>query len=233
MWGPDSGVETLYKEVLSWPVINMLKRNHRLVKVMVMSLSQQATFLILHTSQVAMLLQLPTETIPNEFGTWKEYKESFRNSTLEEIWHQIDLGMDTISTGLYVHSFETTTFRGQKTYNITLKAPTWNMPKPGDLMLFTTSGLQSRDQIIKDGCFCAILVVCRLVSSMLVVRLSQLPFGGKPNQKSSYQVMHLASLKTYESSWEVMMRGSRKSSELCNLILTKNTNRVCTDISLS
>jgi hypothetical protein len=81
---------------------------------MVMSLSQQATFLILHTSQVAMLLQLPTETIPNEFGTWKEYKESFRNSTLEEIWHQIDLGMDTISTGLYVHSFETTTLEARR-----------------------------------------------------------------------------------------------------------------------
>lgn len=47
MLGLNSAVETLYKKVLSWPVIDMLERKHHLVKVM--SLSQQKTFLILHT----------------------------------------------------------------------------------------------------------------------------------------------------------------------------------------
>jgi hypothetical protein len=179
-----------------------------------------------------MLSQLPEEMIPNEFGTWKKYKEAFRNPMLEEIWHQMDSGMDNISKVLHVH-FQCQTF--QNTYKIKLEAPRGNMPKKGDLMLLSARGLQSRDQIIKDGSFCTILVVMHMdmASGSMVVWPSHSPFGGKPDKKSSYQVMNLASLKTYESSWEVMMRDTRKSSGLCNLILTKNMNDVCTDISLS
>jgi hypothetical protein len=52
-----------------------------------MSLSQQATFLILHLKhlhfKVSMLLQV--ETIPNEFDNRRVYTEAFRNPTLEKI----------------------------------------------------------------------------------------------------------------------------------------------------
>ncbi|RLN07606.1 hypothetical protein C2845_PM11G05520 [Panicum miliaceum] len=46
------------------------------------------------------------EMIPNEFETWADYTNAFRNPTLVEIWHQINLGMDTISRGLYVDFYE-------------------------------------------------------------------------------------------------------------------------------
>jgi hypothetical protein len=229
MLGSKSAVKSLYKEVLSWSVKNMLERNHHLVEVI--SLSQQPTFLIyahIHI-KVAMLLQLPAGTIPNEFRTWEEYKEAFRNPMLEEIYHQIDSGMNTISSDLYVHF--TDEYCGEKV-NIKLKELTRNIPRNGDLMLLSARGLQSRYQIIKDGSFCTTLVVMQVKSKSIDVWLSDSPFGGTKNKKSSYQLMHLTNLKTYESSWEVMMSHSRKSSKLCNLILTKE-NQVCTDISLS
>ena len=181
------------------------------------------------------------ETIPNEFETWADYTKAFRNPTLEEIWHQIHLGMDTISKGLYVESYEKKPkFIGRNQYNIRFNVPTGkDIPIKGDLMLLSKRELQSRKQIINDGSFCAILVVMSTpqfyrdyVASMDVC-LSQSPYEDNLNQQSSYQVTHLANLITYECCWEIMTRDSKESSEVINLILSRNDNGVCTDISLS
>jgi hypothetical protein len=113
------------------------------------------------------------------------------------------------------------------------------MPRKGDLMLLSARELKCRDQIIKDGSFCAILVVISAktddksakdddnyevdyVASMDIL-LSQWPYGCL-NQETSYQVLHLTNMTTCECSWEVMVRGSKESSQIINLILTKNTD---------
>ena len=180
-----------------------------------------------------MLLQLPLEMIPNEFKTWGDYKEAFRNPILQEIWAQIDSGMDTISRCLYVPCPHVSMKNSNSTmYQITVNAPEGVVLKSGDIMLFSAKGLNSREQIIQDRSFCAILYIVEVLPKYMLVRLSQNPFGGSLNTKNSYQIMYLASLKTYQSIWKVMNRCHRKISELCNLICTKNMNGVCPDISL-
>jgi hypothetical protein len=67
---------------------------------------------------------LQVEMIPNEFETWADYTNAFRNPTLVEIWHQIDLGMDTIFGGLYVDFYEDKQDSlWPNVYNIKLKVP--------------------------------------------------------------------------------------------------------------
>ncbi|RLN00274.1 hypothetical protein C2845_PM06G25820 [Panicum miliaceum] len=173
---------------------------------------------------------LQVEMIPNEFETWADYTNAFRNPTLVEIWHQIDLGMDTIFGGLYVDFYEDKQDSSwPNVYNIKLKVPKRgggdNMPKKGDLMLL--SELNSRDQIIKNVSFCTILEVMKVntydeaVEASMDVWLSQSPYGSI-NEQSSYQVMRLTNLATCECSCEVMMRDSKASPQISNLILTKN-----------
>jgi type I site-specific restriction endonuclease len=62
--------------------------------------------------------------------------------------------------------------------------------------------------------------------ALMDVLLSQWPYGYL-NQETSYQVLHLTNLTTCECSWEVMVRGSKESLEIINLILTKNTDGEC------
>ncbi|CAD6342768.1 unnamed protein product [Miscanthus lutarioriparius] len=126
MLGPNRAVNDVYIEVLSWPVIDILKRKLDPVK-------------------------LPLEMIPNEFKTWGDYKEAFRNPILQEIWAQIDSGMDTISRCLYVPCPHVSMKNSNSTmYQITGNAPEGVVLKSGDIMLFSAKGLNSREQIIQD-----------------------------------------------------------------------------------
>jgi hypothetical protein len=193
-----------------------------------MSLSQQATFLILHLKhlhfKVSMLLQV--ETIPNKFDNHLVYTEAFQNPTLEEIWHQIDSRMDTISRGLDVDCYEwSKNCRRSNEFNIKLNLENGkNMPRKGDLMLFSERGLESREKIIKAGSFCTILVVNHPTS--MVFLMSHSPYGGSLNDQSSYKVMHPCNLTTFACSWAVMKGGCQDNTEIINLILTKNKENV-------
>ncbi|KAL5648067.1 hypothetical protein ACJX0J_042422, partial [Zea mays] len=203
--------QSLFKEVLSWSIDDILRQKQHPFKV---------------------------ETIPNEFETWVGYTQAFRNPTLEEIWYQINSGMDTISRGLHIDCYERKPdSKWKNKYKIKLEVPKGkDMPRKGDLMLLSARELEHRDQIIQEGSFCAILVVmsanhggyckadCR--ATLMDVLLSQSPYGDNLSQSSSYQVMHLTNMTTYERSWEVMMHGSIESSILTNLILSKNNNRI-------
>ncbi|KAL5648208.1 hypothetical protein ACJX0J_042563, partial [Zea mays] len=203
--------QSLFKEVLSWSIDDILRQKQHPFKV---------------------------ETIPNEFATWVGYTQAFRNPTLEEIWYQINSGMDTISRGLHIDCYERKPdSKWKNKYKIKLEVPKGkDMPRKGDLMLLSAREVEHRDQIIQEGSFCAILVVmsanhggdckadCR--ATLMDVLLSQSPYGDNLSQSSSYQVMHLTNMTTYERSWEVMMNGSVESSILTNLILSKNNNRV-------
>jgi hypothetical protein len=230
MVGLHGDVNDLYIEVLSWPIMDILNQDN---PVKVMSLSQPATFLILNLKKhlhfkVAMLLQLP-KMIPNEFKAWDDYKEAFHIPMLQEIWDEINSGMDTISRCQCVPCPEKHS-ESPNVYRIKGNTEEGNVPKMGDVMLLSAEGLGSRDQIIHSRSFCTILVVLQVSTTDMIVRLSHWKFG-KMKKKSYYQIMHLANLNTYLSSWEVM-KCPRKSSELCNLRWTKNMNGVCPDISL-
>jgi hypothetical protein len=181
--------------------------------------------------KVSMLLQV--ETIPNEFATRLAYTEAFRNPKLEEIWHHIDSSMDTISRGLDVVSYKCSkNRRGLNEYNIKLNLENVeNMPRKGDLMLFLERGLESRDQIIKAGSFCTIIVVIDNTrtynhTTSMLVWMSRSPYGGSLNDQRSYQVMSMCNLTTFACSWEVMTRGCQDNPEIINLMLTKNKENV-------
>jgi hypothetical protein len=74
--------------------------------------------------------------------------------------YQINSSMDTISRGLDVDWYERSKNRRLNQCNIKLNLENGkNMPSKADLMLFSERGLESRDQIIKAGSFCTILVV--------------------------------------------------------------------------
>lgn len=171
-----------------------------------------------------MLLQV--ETIPNKFDNHLVYTEAFQNPTLEQIWHQIDSRMDTISRGLDVDCYEwSKNCRRSNEFNIKLNLENGkNMPRKGDLMLFSERGLESREQIIKAGSFCTILVVNHPTS--MVVLMSHSPYGGSLNDQSSYKVMHPCNLTTFACSWAVMKGGCQDNTEIINLILTKNKENV-------
>ncbi|KAG8090186.1 hypothetical protein GUJ93_ZPchr0011g27345 [Zizania palustris] len=134
------------------------------------------------------------ETIPNEFENLLVY----RYPTIEEIWNQICSGMDTISIGLNV-GLDVKKLKNSSRPNkyevklILRKVMKKDMPKRGDIMLLSKRGLNSSDQIIKAGSFCTILVVTLVndhvedYPASMHVWLSQSPYGGSPNDQTSYQ----------------------------------------------
>ena len=85
-----------------------------------MRLSEQATFLILYLKhlhfKVAMFLRV--EMIPDEFETRADYTKAFHNLTLVQMWHQINLGIDTISESLYVDCYDDKQFSRSQIYTI-------------------------------------------------------------------------------------------------------------------
>jgi len=184
------------------------------------------------------------EPIPEEFQTCEQYKEAFSSSMLEEIFHQIDSAMVTISKGTNVHYYEGKLDSNRCSVKLCLPEGK-NSPRTGDVMLLSARKLESRDQILKDNSFCTILVVtwvgevCKFdkvctsekcYTVWMDVLLSESPHEG--SRDKFYQVMHLANLKTDECIWQAMTNGFKDTSGVINLILSKSNNGVSIDISL-
>ncbi|CAD6269487.1 unnamed protein product [Miscanthus lutarioriparius] len=132
--GQESKPETLVQKVLSWPVYDILTCKRTSIEV---------------------------KEILKEFQTCKHYTEAFRSSMLEEIFHQIESAMVTISKGIDVHYYgRNLDCDMPNKYSVKLCLPKGkNSPITSDVMLLSARNLESRDQILKDNSFCTILVV--------------------------------------------------------------------------
>uniref|UniRef100_A0A0E0JT43 DNA2/NAM7 helicase helicase domain-containing protein n=1 Tax=Oryza punctata TaxID=4537 RepID=A0A0E0JT43_ORYPU len=112
----DKACKPLFQEVLSWSVSDILK-------------GKQCPFKV--------------EMIPDEFETWADYTKAFRNPTLVEIWHQINLGMDTISGGLYVDCYEDKQdSRWPNRYNILVIDEAANLKECDSIIPLTIDGIK-------------------------------------------------------------------------------------------
>jgi len=162
---------------------------------------------------------------------------------LDEIFHQIDSAMVTISKGIDVDYYERKLGSNMpNTYSVKLCLPEGkDSPSTGDVMLLSARKLVSRDQILKDNSFCTILVVTRVCdvckykntkhyTVWMDVLQSKSPHKGSLNR--FYQVMHLANLSTEQCSWKAMTSGFKDTSGVIDLILSKSNNGVSIDISL-
>jgi len=56
------------------------------------------------------------------------------------------------------------------------------------------------------------------------VWLSQSPYGGSPNDQTSYQVIHLTNLITFAHSWEVITGGFKENPHIVDAMLARNEN---------
>ena len=185
---------------------------------------------------------MQVKEILKEFQTCKHYTEAFRSSMLEEIFHQIESAMVTISKGIDVHYYgRNLNYDMPNKYSVKVCLPKGkNSPRTSDVMLLSARNLESRDQIFEDNSFCTILVVtwvseevCEFEKCFTVwmdVLLSESPHEG--SRDKFYQVMHLANLKTDECIWQAMTNGFKDTSGVINLILSKSNNGVSIDISL-
>jgi hypothetical protein len=98
------------------------------------------------------------EPIPKEFQTCEHYKKAFPTSMLDEICHQLNSAMVTISKGINVQHYDRKVGSSMPNmYEVKLCLPEGkDSPSTGDVMLLSARELESRDQILKDNSFCTI-----------------------------------------------------------------------------